>query len=256
MRKNALTITLTAAAIAGAACSESGSTAPGQPVVLLSLASQLPGAAASGSFALGANQADELTVALGTDVIVITQAELVLREIELERVETVDCDSGGSSGSDDGCEEIVSGPRLFPVPLAPGAAAAIEVTVQPGSYDELEFDIHKPEDDGLDPADVAFLSQHPDFARISMRIQGTWNGDPFTYETDLNVEQELDLVPPLTFDAPGTHEVVLLVNLSAFFVDAAGTGLVDPDTANKGQPSESLVTENIKRAFEAFENDD
>ena len=51
------------------------------------------------------------------------------------------------------------------------------------------------------------------------------------------------------------HQVVLLVNLSQFFRNAAGTGLVDPDSANKGGPNESQVTENIKIAFESFEND-
>lgn len=254
MRLSAPTLACTAA-LAGAACSDSAATGTGQPVVMLALASQASGAATVSGVTGGANQDDALTITLGSDVIVITNAELVLREIELERVETLDCDGGSSGPGDDGCEELVTGPRLFPVPLAPGAVATVEVTVQPGRYDELEFEIHKPEDDGSDPRDMAFLSEHPDFARISMRIQGTWNGDPFRYETDLDVEQELDLVPPLTFDSPGIHEVVLLVDLGAFFVDAARTGLVDPDSANKGGANESLVTENVKRAFEAWERD-
>lgn len=253
MRRSAFAFT-TVTALAALACSDSPTTT-GQPGVILSLASQAPTAAVgAGGFALAANAADGHTTTLGADVIVITKAEIVLREIELERVETTDCDDATSVGAVDACEELVSGPMLLGVPLGPDVMPAVQVTVQPGDYDELEFDIHKPEDDGSDPADMAFLTEHPDFAGISMRIEGTWNGDPFVYETDLNVEQELDLVPPLTLDDPATREVVVLVDLAAFFVNDTGTGLVDPDSANKGGVSESLVTENIKRAFEAFES--
>ncbi|MCK7521644.1 MAG: hypothetical protein MZV64_30150 [Ignavibacteriales bacterium] len=73
-----------------------------------------------------------------------------------------------------------------------------------GTYDRLEFEIHKPEDDG-DADDAAFLAAHPDFRRISIRVTGTYNGTPFAYTTDLSEEQERALVPPLSLSTATRH---------------------------------------------------
>ena len=75
-----------------------------------------------------------------------------------------------------------------------------------------------------------------------------------------DVEQELMLVPPLvitdTPDAPATTtNVTIRVDLAAWFVDADGA-LIDPATANKGEPNEGLVEDNIDNSMEAFEDED
>jgi len=257
MRSRFLMSGLAAAAVA-AGCSDS--TATGRSTAMLSLATRPLAAPAApvrsaARFSLQGAMAGADTMVLGNDTVIITRAALVLREIELKRTEATSCDSSETvGGDDDACEEFTVGPQLFELPLGPGAVNAVEITMQPGTYRELEFEIHKPEDDG-NAVDQAFLATHPEFARVSIRVEGTWNGNPFVYQTELNVEQELDLVPPIVVADPGNIQVVLLVNLSQFFRNAAGTGLVDPDTANKGGPNESRVNENIKVAFESFEND-
>ncbi len=189
-----------------------------------------------------------VTFTSGSNVLVITKAEVVLREIELERVEVVDCDV---EPEPEGCEAFEVGPVVIELPLDGATQQHITIAIEPGTYDEIEFDIHKVS--GNDPEDATFAAAHPDLVDKSIRVQGTFNGQAFTYESDLNVEQELPL-PPLVIDATTTTTgVTIRVDLDAWFRAADG-GLVDPATANKGGPNENLVKDNIKNSMEAFED--
>jgi hypothetical protein len=184
------------------------------------------------------------TVVVGTDTIILESVELVLKEIEMKRVETPDCVSG-----DDECEKFELGPVLVKLPLTPGAQQAFSLDSAPAaSYNEIEFDIHKP-DDG-DPDDQAFVAANPDFADISIRVRGTFNGVSFEFTTDLNVEQELALVPPLVIGENASTNVTIFVDVATWFV--VGGVLVDP--ANPSMSDE--IEQNIQNSIEAFEDPD
>lgn len=186
----------------------------------------------------------------GSNTLVISSVELVLREVELKRVEEVDCGVPG----DDSCEELETGPILLDLPLGGGTERVFTANIAAGTYDEVEFELHKPEDDG-NAVDQDFLLAHPDFAAISLRIRGTFNGADFTYTSDLNVEQELRLDPPLVVsEGAATTALTVRVDLSGWF--RAGNTLVDPQTANKGGVNENLVRDNIIQGFEGFRDDD
>jgi hypothetical protein len=190
------------------------------------------------------------TLVSGTDTLIVTSAEIVLREIELKRIDVTDCDS---LVGEDGCEEFETGPVLVSLPLTAGAETEFELDIPPGMYSEIEFDIHKVEDE---PSDIAFLQQHPEFDKLSIRVVGSYNGISFLYESDLGVEQELDLVPALVVEeGAGSTNITVFVDIEAWFRRPAG-GLIDPDTANEGGPNKSLVEDNIKESMEAFEDDD
>jgi hypothetical protein len=181
----------------------------------------------------------------------LTKVEIVLREIELERVEVIDCDV---EPEPDGCEKFETGPILVDLPLDGSTSQELAINVDPGSYDEVEFEIHKVSSDG--PEDATFRAAHPDFVNTSIRVQGTYGGEAFTYETDLDVEQEFDLMPPLVVDETTTStNVTIRVDVSQWFLDAAGAE-VNPADANKGGQHESIVKENIKQSIEAFEDED
>jgi hypothetical protein len=90
---------------------------------------------------------------------------------------------------------------------------------------------------------------------VSIKATGTYNGAPFTFTTGLDAEQEIALVPPITTDGATPASITLLVDVSSWFKTADGTGLVDPATALAGQPNQSLVENNIKKSFEAFEDE-
>ena len=190
------------------------------------------------------------TVTAGADTLVIESVEVVLREIDFEPALVADCDLDPKP---DGCEEVEIGPVLVDLPLVPGVAQQFDVQIPPGTYVEIEFEVHKPSDD--DVADSVFLAAHPEFADSSIRVRGTFNGAAFSYTTDLNVEQELMLAPPLDVVEAEATNVTIFVDVSTWFVTATGA-LVDPATANKGGTNANLVRDNIIGSFRAFEDRD
>lgn len=239
-------LTCTALGILAAACSDGSGPGSTGRQVSFQLATRASGPApAPGMASLAGTE----TIALGNDTIVVTQVELVLRQIELKRVGGLVCDT---TVVGDDCEELKTGPVLLDLPLGAGAARQFTVPVDTGSYGKIEFEIHKPSRSD----DAAFLAQHPAFDGVSIRMTGTYNGTPFTYTSDLDVEQEADLVPPLTVTDTNGANLTLFVDLSTWFANQQGTGLIDPASANKGGAFESEVKNNIEASFKAFEDDD
>lgn len=195
---------------------------------------------------IGGLSLSPVTFTSGSNVLVITKAEIVLREIELERVEVADCDVEPEPA---GCEDFELGPVVIELPLDGATRKDFTITIEPGTYDEIEFDIHKVSGD----ADAAFAAAHPDLVDQSIRVQGTFNGQAFDFFSDLNVEQELPLPPLVIDEMTTTAGITIRVDLDAWFRAADG-GLLDPATANKGGANENLVKDNIKNSMEAFED--
>lgn len=212
-----------------------------------------PGQQVSLSFA---TQASSTTV--GSDVLVITKAEVILRKVELEGQPGA-CslgpsasegnDSSGDQGPDVECEEFKAGPFRLELPLN-AVEAIVSVPVPAGSYREVEFQIHK-----VTGSDAAFAAANPDFAGKSIRVEGTFNGQPFVFESDLEVEQEVDLVPPLVVTDQSATNLTVQVDIGTWFRTAAGA-LINPATANAGGVNQELVKHNIKLSFRAFEDRD
>ena len=248
MRRTRLLAATALAAAAMAACSDSGSPSAGGQMNF-NVATRA--ATAASPLALAAAGTPE-TFTDGSNTLIIDQVQLVLREIELKRIEsTTAC---GASSSDH-CEKLELGPILLDLPLGGtgGAARTFSVAVDTGTFDEVEFEIHHPSDD--DGADVAFLQAHPDFAGVSVKVTGSFNGAPFSYLSDLNAEEEIELSPPLVTTESAATDLTLMVDLDRWFRDAAN-GLVDPASANPGGVNESLVEHNIQSTLHAFEDED
>ena len=245
------TIRLAATALAAAsmaACNDSGSPSSGSQMNF-NVATR--SAAASSPLAQAVVGTPE-TFTDGSNTLIVDQVQLVLREIELKRIEnTTGC---GESSSDD-CEKLELGPILLDLPLGGtgGAARTFSVAVDTGTYGEIEFEIHHPSDD--DATDVAFLQAHPDFAGVSVKVTGSFNGAPFSYLSDLNAKEEIELNPPLVTTESAATDLTLMVDLDRWFRDAAN-GLVDPASANAGGVNESLVEQNIQSTLHAFEDED
>ncbi len=185
----------------------------------------------------------------GTHTLILDRVEMVIREAELKRISDDDCDD--LSGADhDACEAFEVGPILLDLPLDGSVAQVVASEVPPDTYDELEFDVHKPDDDT--PSDLQFLQQHPGFKGVSIRVEGRFDGESFVFLQDLNEERELDLIPPLVVEEGfGTINLTLELDVSSWF-RTPGFLLLDPRTANKGEVNEDLVEENIKTSIRAF----
>lgn len=250
MSKRFRFLTASLAALALAACGDGTGPAGTAPITLSFLAGS--GSASPSPSLMGVTVTDEQG-----NTLEITSAEVVLREIEFERTEAVaDCDD--PAGEDD-CEEIEVGPFVAALPVdATSPAVVLEAVIPVGSFDEVEFEVHKLDDD--DPRDAALIAQRPEFDKISILVRGTWTpagGSPveFTFSSDLNEEMEIEFFPPLVVAEGEAKNITFAVNLDGWF-RAAGGNLIDPRTANKDGTNENLVKDNIRNSIEGFEDDD
>jgi hypothetical protein len=222
------------------------------------------------------------------DVLVLDTVKLVLRDIKFQRVNETACDNenddgenddgthddatpsspirpaslhddggndDGEDGHSDACESFNAGPFLLNLPLGADVEKGFSVAVDTGTFDEVRFKIHKPDHGSTDPKDIAFLTDHPDYDMVSIRVVGRFNGTPFVYTTDLNAQQKMAFATPLVVaESMQNVNVTIKVDVSGWFSNGSG-GLVDPATGNKGGQNESLVKDNIRNSFHAFRDD-
>lgn len=228
------------------ACDASGPSTQGR--VEMNVATRPAAGASASAMSLAVTSPTPGSYTDGTNTLVLTRVQVVLREIELERAGTDDVPC--AAADDDICEELSLGPLLVDLPLTAGPEQTVVVDIAPGTYDEIEFEIHKPTDDD----DPEFVAANPAFNDRSIRVEGTFNGTPFVFTTDLNLEQELDLAPPLVIEQSGAVDLTLFVDVAAWF--QSGGNLIDPASGNIGQPNEGVVKANIQNSIQAFEDDD
>jgi hypothetical protein len=254
-----------------AACSGTGSGLNmGQGHLLFSVSAQRPTTATSAADVT--QSGDSTVVVLGSDSVIVRSVDLVLRRIELKAVTDTSCEAehedgmehAGTSPEDatqgpehDDCDEIKAGPVLVSLPLgAIPTEAMVDVPAPEGQYDRLEFRIHVPQ---ADSADSAFLVANPDFQGVSIRVTGTFSQagtrTDFTLLSDLEASQEVPIDPPISVAAGSMASVTLRFDVSGWFLNATGDGLVDPASASAGGPNESVVRENIQRSINAFRDE-
>ena len=230
--------------LALAACDDT--TSPNDGSITLSLA--LGGTAPAASH-VAAPFAD-ISLSDADDTLVISRVALVLREIELKRLNDDDCVVGSD---DDSCEEFEIGPVLLELDVDGGIDQIVAVDVPADTYREIEFEIHKPDD--VDTTDQAFIALNPEFDGVSIRVEGTFNGESFVFEQDLNEKQEIDLSPPLDVrNGEGPINLTLTLDVTSWF--ANGGDLIDPRTANAGGDNEGVVENNIRASIDLFEDRD
>ncbi len=226
-------------------------TGPDRPTGSVSLSFVVPGtgAAASAARLFGAG---EYTAMDGTNTLVIQSAHLVLREIEFELADEpsgCDADEGEDGSDDDGCEDYETGPILVTLPLDGTVDIQITAELPYGTYDEIEFEVHKVKSSG-DAADQAFLDANLGYAGVSVRVVGSWNTVPFEYTSDLNEDQEIQLATPLVVDEnSGPVNVTFSIDVDSWVWDASGTALMDPNGDDNWK-------HNIKNSIEGFEDHD
>ena len=185
----------------------------------------------------------------GVNTIVITKAQVVVRRIKLEQAVTATCADDDTAGDDD-CAETSIGPVLVDLPLTANTVTSINASIPDGTYRKIDFRIHKP---GGDANDAAFVAANPTFANISIRVEGTFNGTAFVFTSTVSEKEELEFNPPVVIDATNKN-ITVQFDLSSWF--KSGTTVINPTTANPGQPNENLVRSNIRASLRALEDDD
>ena len=203
-----------------------------------------------------------MTITRDGDVLVVTKAQLVVRNVKLKSATAVCSDdnddekTGKSSNSsarredDDDCAEIRAGPFLVNVPVNGADGARVAVAVPAGTYTSIRLWLHKVTSG--DAADVAFRQANPDFRDISLRLEGTFNGTPFNFVNDVNAKLTVPLTKPLVIGTGG-DDVTVSIDLSTWFLRSSG-GLFSPAAANTPGQVQAQVQNNIRNAFRAFKD--
>ncbi len=233
--------------LAVAACSDATGSAGNAPMAM-SFSTSSPAAAPSvGSNGLSYSISD------ASGALVINDVQLVLNKIELKADATASCPEEDRDGAhDDDCAEVKAGPVLVDLPLDPGVAGTINLSVPQGTYTRTEFKVG-PAIEGK-AGGTAFLQANPGFAGISVRVEGTFNGTAFVYTSPLEAEMELAFGTPVSVDATGLN-LTINVDVLGWFTTAGGA-IIDPNTAINGGVNEELVAQNIRASFHAFEDED
>lgn len=162
-------------------------------------------------------------------------AHIVVSEFELERVDA-ECDS---VANEDACEEFEADPQFLELPLDGGTAVAVNQTVPPGEYDELEFEVDDLEDDdeGDDHSAEQLLlqdirSQFADWPENgTLRVTGTFtpadtteDARDFTayFEAEIEIEKEFS-TPLVIEEGTGNQTVTVTVDPAVWFTMADGS---------------------------------
>ncbi len=262
-------LALAAAAVMLAACGEgTGPNASGQVGVGFRLATASAVAAnvqsASGESGGSAGTAGQVAAAAtstgfsiksGTDEIVITKAQVVVKNVKLKSVAAVcanDDDDDMDGDDEDDCPTIRVGPFLVNVPVNGTDGGRVAVPVPAGTYSAIRFEIHKVS--SSDSADRVFRQENPDFRDISVRLEGTYNTKPFVFTHDVNAKLDVPLTKPVEIGAAGDN-VTVTIDMSTWFVKPTG-GLYSPAEGNGPGLVRAKIQNNIRAAFKAFRDKD
>jgi hypothetical protein len=229
-----------------AACADSTGTAGSGPMSLSF--STVPAASAS------ASTGSVSVTAAPASPIVITKAQLVISKSELARIGASCVTTTTTSESE--CPDLKLGPMLVDLPLDASAKGVLAVTLPSGSYQQFEakIDAVMNESEGDPALSAAFLAANPQFRGVSIRVEGTYNGQPFVYTSAAEGELELTFDPPLVVDGSAGN-LTVHVDLSSWFRNSDGS-TIDPRTATAGTAAREKIDDNIKRSFDVFEDDD
>jgi hypothetical protein len=237
-----ITLTALAAVLTFAVGCESSTGPDGTGRVVLQLAS-------GGNATAGLSGASLSSL---VDELVITSVEIVARKIRLKQEDgACPADEGEGEGeADPDCPPLWLDPLLLTPPVTEGAVTEFTIDIPEGMYDELKLQIHKPTGSAKD---VIFLAGNPDFANISVRVIGTWNGEPFEFTTAITAEVEVELEDPIEVAEGVPVAITLLIDVQSWFAGSGGA-LLDPTSTS--QQVLSQIDQNIRQSFKAFEDDD
>jgi hypothetical protein len=189
------------------------------------------------------------------DEILITKAQVVVKNVKLKSVAAVcanDDDDDMDGDDEDDCPTIRVGPFLVNVPVNGTDGGRVAVPVPAGTYSAIRFEIHKVS--SSDSTDRAFRQTNPDFRDISVRLEGTYNTRPFVFTHDVNAKLDVPLTKPVEIGAAGDN-VTVTIDMSSWFAKP-GSGLYNPAEGNVSGLVRAKIQNNIRAAFKAFRDKD
>lgn len=175
------------------------------------------------------------------DSIVITRARFLIRDVTFKN----DADS----------LEFKSAPFVLELNLLGGSNQIVVRDVSQGTYDRVEFDVHRIDSiylAGLPPSEQLQFTDFMSGDRYSMIIEGTMyqtgqGPASFVYRSRVDDRQRHDLNPPIVVsDASLEANVTMLISSAGWF--SSPSGLLDPtDPSN-----ENAIDDNLRSSIRVF----
>jgi hypothetical protein len=192
----------------------------------------------------------DIQIGTGANSLKITAAAVVLARIEVS--------PGGTcapTGEEDDCDELGVGPQLLTLPVDGTTKVVLDGLVPAGTYSALHAKLDAVKADDDEKGASAFLTAHPDFAGVSVKVTGTFTdaqsvAHAFTFTSGADAEIESAFNPPVTVGA-STSNLTIAVDIASWFKDATGAAIDPTNTANA-----EAIERNIARSFRAFEDDE
>jgi hypothetical protein len=234
---------LVALAVTAGACSDAvGANANSLSLSVSGKSPSAPVASRSGTF----GPSLDVVVGSGANTLTITKAQIVLGRIEVEPGTTTATCSGTET---DGCPELKLDPVLVDLPLDGTTKTDFGANIPAGTYRGIELKVRPVS--SSDPGGAAFLAANPSFSNVSVHVEGTYNGQPFVYNSSLDVGIEMELGTPITLTSGSGSNLTLLIDVGTWFTDSSGN-VMDPTNSQNA----STIENQIKQSFKVFEDDD
>ena len=147
----------------------------------------------------------------GGHVVTVTQATLTASRVALR-------------GATEAKHE---GEASFELPVRGGLVTPVRLRVESGLYDELELRVR------------------------SVRLKGTYDGEPFDITVRTDATAELDLSPGVRIESGERSNVTVRVELREWF-RADGGGLIDPARLETEAALQTRLRANLAASLEAF----
>lgn len=221
-----------AAILLAVACGGSPTAAVGEQPTSFSFAGRAPLALSVSS----PTRASADTLRAGFDLLVIRRTRIVLRQVSIGTSSGGDCSLPSPT---DRCRSLMTDVSIVELPLGGMAEQRFSLKVPAGAYGQVALAlVAAPTGDAM--------------AGKSIRVEGTFNGVPFTYETELELSRAMVLPKPLVIGWNGiATNVTVSVPVTSWF--RAGDGsLLNPAHANRS----AEIRANIARSLSAFEDRD
>lgn len=186
---------------------------------------------------------------LGT-VPTITKIQLVITRLALSRSDDANCLADDAASRSAECQVIANEPLLINLPVDGALHTQVNIPSAVGLYSKLEAKLAAA--GSGTSAGAAFLDAYPDLAGYSLRVEGSFNGVPFTFRMAVKADIDMKFSPAFVVNA-GAKNATIGVDASRWFVSMHGY-VIDPSKAAPGTPSATIIENNIRASFRAFED--
>ena len=175
----------------------------------------------------------ELTAQNGVNAIILDSIKVLIKDIKLN-----------VSGNSD-TVNFKTGPFVYSLNPNSTLNTVGSLYIPIGSYDKVQFEIHKLEDaDGVPDPIFNFGG-----GKYSVVVYGRYNGTAFIYRSSKSAKQKLNFNPPALVTTLTKSNITLKVQPYKWFWN--GTDYLDPAIPS----NENDIDNNIKASFKAFKDD-